>query len=369
MTRTKKTKKANCADKWDEVDEEDLLVDYSAWCHNLQTKSDSNYKRILALEKDMNLVKYAIGLSSSLNPSTNSKADTGKRAAKEEASLEELLATLDGMEGLEDLKKHVRKTINQSAIAKKREKAGLPFEPLSLHMVFTGNPGTGKTTAARLIARIYNKAGILSTGSFIEVSRADLVGSYIGHSEKKTMIKIQEASGGILFIDEAYSLYTEDNDRDFGKNVIDVLVSEMENRRGDLLVIVAGYPKNMEKFIRSNPGLSSRFNNTFHFADFQPDELLRIFQDKLSQQCYILGDQASEVAKRFFQTVYDAKLGDFGNGREARNLVDAVIAEMASRLAQAKRITRNMLQAITVADVEAAVSIRLDMLRIPPSST
>ena len=183
-------------------------------------------------------------------------------------NLEEVLAELDGLCGLERVKKDVKSLINLVKVQKLREEQGLPVAPMSLHLVFLGNPGTGKTTVARLLAKIYHAIGVLSKGQLVEVDRSGLVAGFVGQTAIKTGEVIQKALGGVLFIDEAYSLAGQDSPNDFGREAIEVLLKGMEDHRKDLIVIVAGYDELMEQFIHANPGLESRFNKYFYFEDY-----------------------------------------------------------------------------------------------------
>jgi SpoVK/Ycf46/Vps4 family AAA+-type ATPase len=185
---------------------------------------------------------------------------------------------LDSLVGLSQIKKDVRSLINLIKVRKLREENGLTVPPLSLHMVFTGNPGTGKTTVARLLSRLYRSIGILSKGTLLEVDRSGLVAGYVGQTALKTREAVEKARGGILFIDEAYSLAPEGAGNDFGLEAIGIILKSMEDLRNELVVIVAGYPEPMERFISSNPGLESRFGKYFNFEDYNSAELLEIFK-------------------------------------------------------------------------------------------
>ena len=192
--------------------------------------------------------------------------------------LDQVLAELDALCGLERVKKDVKSLINLVKVQKLRQEQGLPVSPMSLHLVFLGNPGTGKTTVARLLARIYHAIGILSKGQLVEVDRSGLVAGFVGQTAIKTQEAVQKALGGVLFIDEAYALVNQENGNDFGREAIEVLLKNMEDHRDDLIVIAAGYSGLMEKFIHSNPGLESRFNKYFYFEDYTGPQLMEIFQ-------------------------------------------------------------------------------------------
>ena len=202
-------------------------------------------------------------------------------------------------------------------------------------MIFTGNPGTGKTTVARIIGKIFREMGLLSKGHFIEVSRADLVGQFIGSSEAKTEAILKKAMGGVLFIDEAYSLTPKDpqGDMDFGNRVIEVLIQAMENYRDDLIVIAAGYTDQMQTFLDSNPGLKSRFSNIIQFDDYTGEELYQIFQYIIKKERFGVSDSANDFVKKLTYGMYNHRSRDFGNGREIRSLVEDLISAHADRIA------------------------------------
>ena len=282
-------------------------------------------------------------------------ASTGAGEKKEEEPLpppekiEDLKKELDGYVGLGEVKREVNNLISMATVFKRREEAGLPNADFSLHMVFTGNPGTGKTMIARLMARIYRSLGILSKGQLVEVDRSGLVAGYVGQTAIKTSKVIEKALGGVLFIDEAYALNGK-GDNDFGQEAIDTLLKAMEDHRDDLVVIVAGYDGLMEKFIRSNPGLESRFNRYLHFDDYSLDEMLEIFKMRCGKSSYILASDAEQDVKDF---IYDENADGvtFGNARGVRNLFEQILTAQANRLAQLASVTKDDLMTITRADV------------------
>ena len=211
-----------------------------------------------------------------------------------------MLAELDALCGLERVKKDVKSLINLVKVQKLRQEQGLPVSPMSLHLVFLGNPGTGKTTVARLLARIYHAIGILSKGQLVEVDRSGLVAGFVGQTAIKTQEAVQKALGGVLFIDEAYALVNQENGNDFGREAIEVLLKNMEDHRDDLIVIAAGYSGLMEKFIHSNPGLESRFNKYFYFEDYTGPQLMEIFQSMCQKNGYVLSPEAAQWAEQDF---------------------------------------------------------------------
>ncbi len=266
-------------------------------------------------------------------------------------NIEELKKELAGYIGLESIKKEVRNLINMVMVHNMRKEHGLPTVDMSLHMVFSGNPGTGKTMIARLMARIYKSLGILSKGQLVEVDRSGLVAGYVGQTASKTTEVIQKALGGVLFIDEAYSLNSS-SENDFGQEAIDTLLKAMEDNREDLVVIVAGYDDLMERFIHSNPGLESRFNRYLHFDDYTLDEMLAIFEMQCKKSCYELAEDAKEDLRRLIERENTETIS-FGNARGIRNIFEKVLVCQANRIAVMETVTREDLTRITKADIEA----------------
>ncbi|MFJ2160673.1 right-handed parallel beta-helix repeat-containing protein [Streptomyces sp. NPDC087856] len=251
---------------------------------------------------------------------------------KESRSSKAVLGELDALVGLDSVKREVRALTDMIEVGRRRQQAGLKAASVKRHLVFTGSPGTGKTTVARLYGEILASLGVLEKGHLVEVSRVDLVGEHIGSTAIRTQEAFDKARGGVLFIDEAYALSPEDSGRDFGKEAIDTLVKLMEDHRDAVVVIVAGYTAEMERFLSVNPGVASRFSRTITFSDYNPEELLRIVEQQAEEHEYRLAEGASEGLTKYFTAI--PKGAAFGNGRTARQTFEAMVERHASRVAQ-----------------------------------
>ncbi len=283
------------------------------------------------------------------------KEEAPVEAEKEEPieDIEDLLREMNEYIGLDRIKSEVRSLINMVKIHSLRKQHGLPVVDMSLHMVFSGNPGTGKTMIARLMARIYRSLGILSKGQLIEVDRSGLVAGYVGQTAPKTREVIEKALGGVLFIDEAYALTYKKETSDFGQEAVDTLLKAMEDHREDLIVIVAGYDGLMQEFIRSNPGLESRFNRFLHFEDYSVEEMIRIFEMRVEKGGYELNEDARDETEAFIRARNEDPV-TFGNARGVRNLFEQVLVQQANRLAAMENITKDDLVKITAEDIVTA---------------
>lgn len=268
-----------------------------------------------------------------------------------EKKIKEIKAKLDRLVGLDKLKRLVDELEAFVKIQQKRQENQLTTEPLVMHMVFKGNPGTGKTTIARIFGELFKELGLLSEGHLKEVERADLVGEYIGHTAQKTKDAIEEALGGILFIDEAYSL-ARGGTRDFGKESIDALVKGMEDNRDNLIVILAGYPQEMEEFLETNPGLSSRFPIKVHFDDYTLDELIEIAELMLEEREYELSQAAESKLYKILAEKRRKSGPERGNARTVRNLIERAIRVQAMRVVEKDEIFRKDLMLIQPEDFE-----------------
>ena len=270
-------------------------------------------------------------------------------------AIDDLKAELNGYVGLSTIKREVNDLINLATVYALRREKGLKTADMSLHMVFSGNPGTGKTMIARLMARIYHSLNLLSKGQLVEVDRAGLVAGYVGQTAQKTAKVIESAMGGVLFIDEAYTLSSGKSENDFGQEAIDTLLKAMEDHRDDLIVIVAGYDGLMQQFIHSNPGLESRFNRFMHFEDYTPEEMLEILLMRAEKSMYTLDDEARAAARDWIaEASADAT---FGNGRGVRNLFERMLTQQANRVSALSEPTVEQLMAVTADDVAAARNV------------
>ena len=285
-------------------------------------------------------------------PAEKPAAQAEKPEQKEEIppkeKIEDLLAELDGYVGMDAIKEEVRSLINMVQVYKLRRENDLPTTDMSLHMVFSGNPGTGKTTVARIMARIYHSLDILSRGQLVEVDRSGLVAGYVGQTAIKTSKVIEKALGGVLFIDEAYALNGK-GENDFGQEAIDTILKAMEDHRDDLVVIVAGYTELMDRFIHSNPGLESRFNRFLMFEDYTPEQMVAIFKMQCKKGCYVLAEGTEELVRDFISE--ESADDSFGNARGVRNIFEHILVAQNNRLAKMEQVTREDLMQILPDDV------------------
>ena len=269
----------------------------------------------------------------------------------QEAKLAEALERLEALIGLQQVKHEIRTLTNFLRMQQQRREAGLPTTTLSLHLVFGGNPGTGKTTVARIVGQIYGAMGVLQQGHLIETDRSGLVAEYAGQTGPKTNKKIDEALDGVLFIDEAYSLVAESGDDPYGREAVQALLKRMEDNRERLVVVLAGYPQDMDRLLKSNPGLSSRFNSKLTFEDYTPGELGRIFGTLCESNHYVVPAPTQVRLLLGFYWLYAHRDEHFGNGRLVRNLFESSIRRLANRIAGVTPLTKELLTTLEVADI------------------
>ncbi len=297
-------------------------------------------------------------LQDTIKPKDSNEKKTDAKKEDEE-TLESVMAKINELIGMQNIKDEINTLINLITVQKEREKRGLPVSNLSLHAVFYGPPGTGKTTIARLLGKVYKTLDLLTKGQLIETDRAGLVAGFVGQTAIKVDEVVNNALDGVLFIDEAYSLKQSGGGKDFGQEAIDTLLKRMEDYRDRFVVIVAGYPDEMKEFINSNPGFKSRFNRYFYFKDYTPDELINIFSIFIKKASLMMTDNAKDRLKQLFTTLYDKKDKTFGNGRLARNLFEKTIENQANRIAPLIPLTDEILSTIEENDIPVETDLEV----------
>ncbi|AIS52453.1 stage V sporulation protein K [Thermoanaerobacter kivui] len=283
-----------------------------------------------------------------LEKKSEDKAVENFQQIDNKALQEEALKELNSLIGLNKVKEIIRELYALSQLQIRRKKEGLSTDPIVLHMIFKGNPGTGKTTVARILGKLLKSIGVLEKGHVVEVERADLVGEYIGHTAHRVRENVKKALGGILFVDEAYSL-ARGGEKDFGKEAIDTLVKEMEDNRNKFILILAGYKHEMEYFLSTNPGLHSRFPIQIDFPDYTVDELLQIAEVMVKSRQYKLTESAKKKLMKFL--IYDDNSREMGNARLVRNIIERAIRKHAVRVLNKANITKEDLITIDSIDI------------------
>ena len=282
-------------------------------------------------------------------PTQTATSEQPQPAVQEQEPIRDPMEELNELIGLETIKHDVMELASFAKIQKMRKDQGLKAVPISMHLVFTGNPGTGKTTVARILAGLYKNIGVLSKGQLVEVDRSGLVAGYVGQTALKTQEQIKRAMGGVLFVDEAYALSQKDDN--FGQEAIDTILKAMEDHRDDLVVIVAGYTEPMKKFINSNPGLKSRFNKYIEFEDYSVDELEQIFYLNCKKYDYVVDEDIKHHIRTMIAARKLLKLENFANAREVRNMFEEIIANQARRVSEMENPTIEDMMRISLEDL------------------
>lgn len=350
------------------VDKDDAIIDLSLnWGSNIKGSwTEDNYTaEILFMDKLLAVIPFEVGadyeegVSGAVLPNQYHPVLLGEEIG-EEANFEEVMAKLDDLIGLHEIKRQVRDHASYLQFLQLRRERGFQEdEEIDIHSVFIGNPGTGKTTVAQMMGKLYKSMGLLSRGHVHEVDRVDLVGEYIGQTAPKVKEAIEKARGGVLFIDEAYSLArSNDDSKDFGREVIEILVKEMSNGEGDMAVIVAGYPKEMEHFLTSNPGLKSRFKLYFTFSDYLPNELSEISEYACKKKALILSKDARKLIDEMIIEAYRNRDRAFGNARFVYDLIDQAKIALGLRIMNSddpKKFNKEELETVLLEDANKIV--------------
>lgn len=318
---------------------------------NILQDTEDEYRKYIGSYEEFEKDKEQASLTNEALEEVVASNDIVKEI-KKKMRLDELLEELDALVGLIGVKKEINSLINLIKVKKMRESHSLPSMDMSYHMVFTGSPGTGKTTVARLVAEIYKEIGLLSQGNLIETDRAGLVAGFVGQTALKVSEVVEKAVGGVLFIDEAYTLSSAIGSNDFGGEAIDTLVKLMEDHRDDLVVIVAGYTYEMEQFLKANTGLVSRFNKFIEFRNYTEDELIKILCSMSEKSGFAIREEALAIIRRYLETRSKDEIRTFGNARGIRNMFEKIVVNQANRVVECVNPTVEQLTIIETEDVE-----------------
>lgn len=327
-------------------DDQPIIELYTCILDCIENKDISKEVKQVAIAFRDSFISY-LGFVKLRNVCTNEK----NKIYEDEKSLEQLLEDLNSLVGLEKVKEEVNNLIAYQTVQKLRKDNGLSINKNTLHMAFTGNPGTGKTTVARIVGKVYKQLGLLSKGHFLEVSRTDLIAGYQGQTALKVKKVIESIKGGVLFIDEAYSITENDHSDSYGRECLTELTKALEDYRDDLVVIVAGYTEPMNKFFESNPGLKSRFNKFIDFDDYTENELFGIFSKLCAENDYIITEKAAEKMKSILADSIQNKGDQFANGRLVRNIYEEIVIRQSKRIVKMSNPTKLNLQEILEEDI------------------
>jgi SpoVK/Ycf46/Vps4 family AAA+-type ATPase len=323
---------------------------------SLASLTELNTAMAMDIEREIKTDNNALP-DNAVAPSPESAVEESRQPVEQE-SLDEVMEKINSLVGMDRVKDQISTLVNMIKVQKERKNHGLPLAEISLHSVFYGPPGTGKTTIARLLGGVFRGLGILKKGHLIETDRAGLVAGYVGQTAVNVDQVVQSALDGVLFIDEAYSLVPEDSGRDFGPEAVDTILKRMEDFRDRLVVIVAGYPDEMDRFIESNPGLKSRFSRYFFFDHYRPDELMKIFEGLCSKIRFEMDDPARDKMMKLLDGLYATRDRSFGNARLVRNLFEKIVEKQADRIAGIKPVTAEILCRLCSDDIPSRDELR-----------
>ncbi|MWB93837.1 AAA family ATPase [Flavobacterium sp. GA093] len=348
-----KIKKDNLIQPVSEIQNQCLLFKILSETKNIKKETILNqYQKFIEYAFDTKFTDskaFTTFFDSNLKTELEKNNDVKNVAAED--TLEKVLEELNELVGLAKVKKDVEELINLLEIQKKRSEQGLKNVEITLHTVFLGPPGTGKTSVARLLSRIFKHLGFLSKGQMYETDREGMIAGFVGQTAAKVDKVVEESIGGVLFIDEAYGLTQNSFGNDYGAEAVNTLLKRMEDHRDDLAVVVAGYTEPMKIFVESNPGLRSRFNRFFHFDHFSPAELFQIFESFCAKSDFIISEDAKEKLKDTFELLYEKKDESFGNARVVRNLFEKCVQNQANRIVKIKKISKKTLKTLTEEDI------------------